>query len=70
MSGVICDIGEGQEGSEISNVDGFGDGGTDQETGGRTGGVRVNDVEILFGSGEDGQAEEREHRRDSTGQTF
>ena len=45
----------------------FGFGGTDQETGGRTGGVE--DVEILFESDEDGQDEGGQHRRDSTDQT-
>ena len=41
--------------SENSNVVWFGDGGPEQNTGSRTGGGRVKDVEIFFGSDENGQ---------------
>ena len=38
----------------------FGDSGIDQKTGGSSGGGSVKDVEILFGSDEDGQNRETE----------
>lgn len=44
---------------------GFGDVGTDKETGGR-----VEDVEILLGSDKAGQDYERAHQINGTGQTF
>ena len=43
-----------QEDSETCNVVWFGDGDNDQKSGGRTVGGRVEDVEILFVSDEDG----------------
>ena len=52
-----------QEGSETSDVIWFGDSVTEQKTRGR-----VKEVEILFGSDEDGQDEERAHQRDRAGQ--
>ena len=66
MSGVICDRreparvkGEGVQGdSEANNVVRVGDGGTDEKTGGRDGGGRVEDVMIFIRSDKNGQNQE------------
>ena len=76
MSGGICEkrvaakVKGSIGGSEISNVVWFGDGGTEQKSGGKTGGGRVKDVEILFEIDEDGQDQEQAHQEESTGQMF
>ena len=46
-----------QEGIETTNVVWFGDSSTDQKVRDRAGGGRVKDVEILFGTDQDGQNE-------------
>ena len=58
MPGVICEREGVQGGSETSNVVRVGDGGTDEKTGGRDGGSRVEDVTIFIRSDKNGQNHE------------
>ena len=60
MSNFTCQsiINDVQGGSENSNVVRVGDGGTDEKTGGRDGGGRVEDVTILDRSDNNGQEQE------------